>query len=208
MSVYEFLSLVLGFANVVSLIFLAVQIRLTKKQKEDSHEELRRIKTVEIVNNWNDSLKKETRLAEKIVESLDKQKCIDLYDSRAFQVPEKTHNMICQMCSRYKTDCEDCKPDKNGNYTVDGLQLTELRGNVTSYLNSLEIVAMAWQQGIVDREEIELQFSYLYNPSKKSALSYYRQVAGGGNSYPELNQFYQKIKANNTKKSSKKSEQK
>ena len=198
MSVYEILSLVIGSINIVSLIFLVIQIGQAKKQKKDAHEELRRIKTVEVVYNWNSNLKKETRLAEKVVESLDSKKCAALYENNPFDVPQDIHDMICQMCSKDEITCKQCMVNPTGNYTVSGLPLTELRGNVTSYLNNLEIVAMAWRQGVVDKEEIELQFAYLYDPSKKSALSEYRKVAGGGNSYPDLALLYEKIKNNKT----------
>ena len=42
-------------------------------------------------------------------------------------------------------------------------------------------------KGIVDKKVIEMQYSFLYKPEKnKNALSNYREIAGGGNSYPAI----------------------
>lgn len=204
MSKYELLSLIIGGLNFISLLFVFIQIRISINHSKKNHEEQRRIKTVDILNNWNHGLKRETRLAEKIVEELTQKQCKDLYNYIPFSVSEEIHSMICKICSRNQQDysqnkqeCKECMPDKNGNYLIDGLKLIELRTNVTSYLNNLEIVAVAWQQAIIDRKIIEEQFSFLYNPGNKSALETYRNVAGGGNSYKVLTEFYNQIKANN-----------
>lgn len=198
MDTYEILSLIIGGLNSLSLLLVSIQIILSRKFEKENHEEQRRIKTVEVLNSWCASLKKETRLAEKIVEKLDEDSCKKLYDYAPFKMGEELHNMMCQMCSQYSADCSRCKPDENKKYLIDGTQLTELRGNVTNYLNNLETVAVAWQQGIVDKEAVELQFSYLYTPGTKSALCNYRKIAGRGNSFPVLNEFYKKIQDNNS----------
>ncbi len=176
------------------------QNKLTLEHAKELHEEQRRIKTVEVLWNWDKGLRKETRLAEMIVEGLNEKDCMKLYEFKSFRVNKSTHNMFCQMCPDYQ-ECKDnkkCKPNKQGKYLISGHHLNELRRNVTSYLNNLEIVSVAWQQEIVDTEMIEAQFAFLYNEGKKSALSKYRKIAGNGNSYPTLNDFYEKIKSNNT----------
>ena len=119
------------------------------------------------------------------------------------------HRMLCQMCSQNdgKTNCDRCQPDSRGMYLVEGYRLNELRGNVTKYLNNLEIMALAWQQAIVDRDAIEEQFSFLHNPGKKSALDNYRKIAGGGKSYPMTSEFYEQIKQNYSKRVKRKEEQ-
>jgi hypothetical protein len=213
MSGYEILSLIIQGIGLLSLFLLVRQIREAKETTEEArkatetaqqaqrehNEELRRVKTIEVLANWNNSLKKESRLAEKIVETFDKEQCKQLYDYNSFSVNEKAHNMICQMCSKRNTEgCKDCKKNDNGSYEIDGIVLTELRGNVTNYLNNLEIVALAWKQAIVDKDAIVTQFSFLHTPGVKSALANYRDVAGGGNSFPALADFYEEIKKRST----------
>lgn len=180
------------------------------------HEEQRRIQTLNIIANWNNSLKRETRLAEKIVEKFTEQQCKNLYDYNPFYVDKKTHDMICQMCPERSEDCKISENDKNctackkndkGEYLIAGIQLTELRGHVTNYLNNLEIVALAWLQAIADKDTLILQFSYLYTPGTKSALKTYRTIAGNGNSYPALSDFYEEIEKSNTRRTPMKKEQ-
>lgn len=192
MSTYEVISLVLSGLGLASVVFLAVQILLTKKHTKEMHDEQRRIQTVNVIDLWCNAVDKETRIAEKVVEELTEDNCKKLYDYMPFQVSVNMQRNICQMCSLDKNNCNRCS-ESNGYILIEGTPLVELRGLVTNYLNRLEIVAIAWQQGIVDREIIELQFGFLHNPGTKSALKNYRTIAGGGNSYPALRELYDAI---------------
>ncbi len=207
MTQYETFSITLQVISLISLILVVMQMRVERKHQKDLHEEQRRIQTINVISNWNSALKHETRLSEKIVEQLSIKQCKKLYDYIPFYVDESVHKMICQMCSERSESCRDCETCKQcavctknekGEYLVSGIQLTELRGYVTTYLNNLEIVALSWQQAIVDEDTILKQFSYLYTPGTKSALQNYRSVAGNGNSYPALDAFYKKIADGNT----------
>ena len=172
-----------------------LQLQQSADQEKAQHEEQRRLQTVKVIYDWNMALKKETRLAEKIVEKLDDNQCVKLYNYMEFVVAEDTHKMMCQMCSQPCGTNDKCKT-ADGKYKVSNEQLTDLRGYVTNYLNNLEIVALAWQQGIVDRNALEQQFCFLYSPGNKSALSNYRKIAGGGCSYPAIEALYEKVKQN------------
>lgn len=205
MSVYEIVSCLFSIINLISIVLMYFQLKALKvqeeahnKQEKEHHEEVRRENTVRIITEWNNSLKKESRLAEKIVEKLDRDQCIALYNYRDLTVDENSFRSICQLCSELSDNCQKCQcTGTNNQYHIHNIPETELRGYVTSYLNSLEIVALSWQQGIVDRAMLEQQFSYLYdNTRSKSALETYRSIAGNGNSYPVLNSFYNKIKQN------------
>lgn len=206
MSYYEIISCLFSIVNLISIVLMYFQLKALKvqeeahnKQEKEHHEEVRRENTVKIITEWNNSLKKESRLAEKIVEKMDKEQCRALYNYRDLTVDENAFHSICQLCSELSDSCQKCQCINN-KYLIHNIPETELRGYVTSYLNSLEIVAISWQQGIVDREMLEKQFSYLYdNNQSKSALETYRSIAGNGNSYPVLNSFYNQIKQNASK---------
>lgn len=59
----------------------------------------------------------------------------------------------------------------------------------------LESVMTAWNLNIVDCEEIEEQFQYLYNPQKGwNALEAFREAAGGSNAYPNFEKFIKEMK--------------
>lgn len=201
MTLYEILSIILSSVSLVSVVILAIQVIVNRKHSDDIHDENRRINTIRAIDTWCASVNQETRLSEKIVQNLPAKECKHLYESESIHVDKLTLKMICKLCPScpkgLKNRCKACKLDKRiGLYTVN-VPIAELRTNVTTYLNSLEIVAIAWQESIVDREILEQQFSYLDTPGSKTALENYRSVANDGKSYPALNAFYNKIKQNN-----------
>lgn len=73
--------------------------------------------------------------------------------------------------------------------------LNEIRWLIINYLNNLETVFSAWDLNIVDTGVIEKQFSYILNDEKGwDALSQFRKVAGGVQSYPNTEKFISKMK--------------
>lgn len=175
----------------IGIIVIIIQLNLMKKQTHDNLEQSLREKTVEIMTTWSKTVQKETSFAEKIVEQFDEKQCELLYEQKDFQVSTEVKRELCQICPYKNTNtCTECKSNSSNLHTVSGLQLTELRWYIISYLNSLESVMIAWQQGIVDREIIEKQFLFLVDPTKKrNALANFRKVAGNGNSYPVIEKF-------------------
>lgn len=205
LSMYEIISCVTGIVSCVisgvglcSLFLLFKQIKMVKKQNDEHYESIRRENTIKIITEWNNSLKKESRLAEKTVSQFSQEQCVRLYNYNNLCVNHTQFRSICQLCSEDSTTCTKCKKQNKG-YALDKLPETELRGYVVSYLNNLEIVAIAWQQAIVDRKMLEQQFSFLYDETKnKSALETFRKIAGNGRAYPVLKLFYEQIKTNAT----------
>ena len=64
----------------------------------------------------------------------------------------------------------------------------------------LESVMTAWKLNIVDRDEIENQFQYLYNPERGwNALKPFREAAGGAEAYPNIEEFMNKLSENRKK---------
>lgn len=164
---------------------------------------MRRIKTVEIMENWSKSLKKETSFAEKIVEGFTPDQCRSLFFKEEFELDEKKSKDICQLCrenncNSSQEECDHCNVDRA--FKLSGAQLSEFRWYVVGYLNMLESVMTAWHLNIVDQEEIENQFQYLYNPEKGwNALKSFREAAGGMNAYPNIEQFMQTLEKKRNK---------
>lgn len=198
----ERLDIVCSIITALSTIVIAFQLLQTARAEKKHHEEMRRIKTVEIMENWSRSLKKETSFAEKIVEGFTAEQCRSLYFKEEFELDSKKGQDICQICKENifdesHTPCSKCiAGDK---FKLAGAQLSEFRWYVVGYLNMLESVMTAWNLNIVDREEIEEQFQYLYNPERGwDALKPFRDAAGGRNAYPNIEKF---IKAMECRKS-------
>jgi len=183
-------------------ILIMLQLILSFIHKKKEHEEQRRQKTIEILIEWNKSLERETSFAEKIVEGFSKEQCIKLFKQESFKVNEEAHKALCQICcNKNVIGCDKCQKDDRGEYTVEDRQLLELRWYIISYLNALEAVLVAWQQGAVDRRIIEREFAYLYSEEKGwDVLSSFRKAAGGAKSYPVIDSFLLKLKENEDKR--------
>lgn len=193
----ENLQIVSSVITAISTIFIAIQLFQNANAEKKHHEEMRRIKTVEVMENWSTSLKKETSFAEKIVEGFTEEQCRCLYLKEEFELDCKKGRDICQICKEtvhddLKAQCNKCI---DGNkFKLAGAQLSEFRWYVVGYLNMLESVMTAWNLNIVDRKEIEDQFQYLYNPEKGwNALKAFRVAAGGSNAYPNIERFIQEM---------------
>lgn len=183
--------------SAISTIFIAIQLFQSARSEKKHHEEMRRIKTVEIMENWSKSLKRETSFAEKIVEGFTPEQCRSLFFKEEFELDKKKSKDICQLCreSSCNSPLEECDHCIVGDtFKLSGAQLSEFRWYVVGYLNMLESVMTAWHLNIVDREEIEDQFQYLYNPEKGwNALKPFREAAGGMEAYPNIEKFMQTL---------------
>ena len=221
MSNFEIISLSLSAYSSLSLVLLVIQLIVSKQDAKARHDEKRREKTVDYMIKWSESLSWETSYALRIVESFNHQQCISLYKNIPFEVDYKTKESLCPICSRYlKNTCNDClkkkkqkeqcgdvtiennstssaKETKEKLYTIDVTQCAEIRWYIIKYLNHLEALLISWKEGIVDREIIEEQFCYLYNPiSGTDTLQSFRNIAGDGKSYPTIEEFCLELRNN------------
>jgi len=193
---------VFSLISALSTFLILVQLFCTHYMKKKEHEEQRRQKTVEMMLEWSSSLKRETSFAEKIVEQMDAEQCRKLYLQQSFTVNADIKKMLCQICScKDSAECDECKQSNKGKHKIFDKQLSELRWYIISYLNMLETVLVAWQQGTVDRKIVEHEFSYLYSAEKGwNVLADFREAAGGIKTYPVIDEFCKTLKANEEKK--------
>lgn len=201
MSEYEIANIVFGSINSLfiiigslSIVFMKKQIKMAAESFEAEREEKKREKTVDIIHTWTNDLKKEARLVEELLDGFTKNQCKSIYEYRPFDVDKEVFLRIIEICFFGKSEAIDTsKMDNvyrvaNNKYTVKGAILTELRWLITSYLNSLEVVALSWQQGLVDRDTLCEQYSFLVYNGRKT-MEKYRCVAGNGASYPAIEAF-------------------
>lgn len=227
MSTYEVIMVTLTAYSSLSLLLLVIQLIVSKQDTRARHDEKRREKTVDYMVKWTECLSWETTYATSIVETFNHQQCVSLYKRIPFQVDYETKKKLCAICSHYmKNTCRNClgentsdtsegisikstncDTDRNKEiegtnksihtYTVDVAQCNEIRWYVIKYLNHLEALLISWKQGIVDREIIEEQFFFLYDPiSGKDALQSFRNIAGDGKSFPTLEEFCLELRNN------------
>ncbi len=219
--IIEFFSALISISAVVSIFLLIKQIK-------DEHEKSRREKCLDLLMTWSTNLAPETNFAVKIVEKFDREQCTKLYRMEEFYVSKKLCYEIKEVYSEYSKEdettvckylngiekqdkkkcdgCELCKKDKKSdNVILDKYYIKKLRFSVIQYLNLLETVLIGWQNGIVDRDIIETQFSYLHDPSNnKNCLQDFRIASGSEETYPSIEAFCIKLEENRKKKIKKK----
>jgi len=177
-----------------AIIGVAAQFFHSRKELEADHERSRREKTVDILLEWDQRLKKEGALARKIVETFSAEQCREIHAQLPIIVNAKLEPLLKQL---FNTDFTA----HNNQITLNEAYSSELRWHVITYLNALESVLVAWQYSVIDREIIEHQFSYLFKPSDgHEGLKHFRVAAGGGDSYPAIEIFASHIKEERRKK--------
>ena len=172
--VWEFaIDVFLAVIALGALIFTLIQIFQYKKSRKKQYDQARREKTVEMITYYSERINKETKYIEGIVCNFTDEQCQDLYDCNPFIVDKRTIDKLCVVCPN-RDKCKTgllktklCKGPGNTYYVRDNL-LYHLRGNIISYLNTLEAVMLTWQLAITDRKIIEEQFAFLNKKGKKN----------------------------------------
>lgn len=188
------ISLIVQIIALSTVIISVRQLFVMKKQKRDGHEEERRKKTIEVMQIWSNNLQRETSLAEKIVEEFDESQSRKLYAKQDVPVSREMKISVCEICR-----CESCPGQEkceqleSETCVLQGYQQAKLRWHIIRYLNNLENVFTAYALGIVDKDIIKTQFSYLYNPEKGwDAIEKFRKAAGECG-YPNTNAFMEEL---------------
>lgn len=86
----DYIQIISSIITAISTIIIALQFVQAERSEKKHHEEMRRSKTIDIMQDWNNSLRKETSYAEKIVHELDEKQCRELYFSNRVQLELKT----------------------------------------------------------------------------------------------------------------------
>lgn len=210
----ELYSNIIDLVNTIISVTTIISIFLLYKQITGEHEKARREKTLDMLMGWTTNLTPETNLAIKVVEKFDKDQCTQLYKMQTFDIDKQTFKEIkaiysnkrqndkCSYykkgkCSKYKKKHDKCTGEM---ISLEQYYLKKLRFSIIQYLNMLETILVGWQNNIVDREIIESQFSYLYDPANnKNCLYDFRAAAGLESSYPCIDSFCIKLEKNRKK---------
>ena len=190
----EIAMLIVSCINALSIIVLVYQAKLLKEQIVKTHEQARRDRTIEILSNWCQSISNVNGFVEKIENLLTEEQCRALYNRLAFTVSGQPKELICDFCkSEGLHACDQC--DHASSLEVSKMLLSKIRWSMVSYLNSTETVALAWQEGIVQRDVIESEFDYLYNTQTGyTLLQKLRSCTHQGNAYPAIEALCNRIK--------------
>lgn len=180
----------------------------------------RRVNATNILHQWSVNLTKEETIAKRIVEQFSEEKARALFnESDTIQVTKEQYSKLkvildksCNninslnnkkfSCNKHKKKKNRCKDCVNKNlHTLKKEEIILLRWYITHYLNNLETVLLFCKNGCADIDAFEEQFRYQYNTRDGvMALSKYRDVAGGIDSYPAITWFCERLEVKNKEK--------
>ena len=211
----DLLGVIISISAIASVVILVGQIK-----KE--YERARREKTLDLLMAWSTNLTPETNFAVKIVEKFNRDQCTKLFRMEKYEVSkevcyeiktvysdysEENQMSICRYLNTHKKkqkqdsiNCGSCKL-KSEKVVLDKYYMKKLRYSILQYLNLLETVLLGWQNGVIDREVVEQQFSFLHDPANnKNCLQDFRIAAGSESAYPSIEAFCVKLEENRKKR--------
>lgn len=155
---------------------------------------------VELIAKWATSIKQSSMLARKFVEELSPRDCISLYMLEEDLTVDAKHRKIIEGCvADIEINQKDLEEIKDQEGKVIKLRLSykvvgHISWLVTSYLNILESIMIAWANGLADPKIIEDEFKYLISKEKGYyALKNYRIACGDTDTYPAIHKFASKV---------------
>lgn len=187
----NWLSSIASLISSIGIIFLLLQFRLSNKQFKSDHDRTRRLKTIEIMMEFEKSSEPEISAADRLITSLSIEQCRKIITNQPVSLDKEKRPLVEACLDEYLTRGIQ---ENSNTIVLDVKIITRIRHLIVSYLNMLEIVCVSWQQAIVDRDIIEYQFQFLYRPKEGyKAQEDFRESIGGCKVYPAIEQFLEKL---------------
>lgn len=183
---------------VIGIGLALYRIIIMRRTFFSDHDRSRRTKAVDLIQFWSGKLTKQSSIARKLVESFSEDQCKSLADQKEFQIPINKKDLIKEIIT-------DIKIDKGQNdIKLNEAQSSVLRWEVVNYLNQLESVLAAWRHNVADREIIEEEFKYLYDPKQNHTVTEKFRNALGTESYLGIKEFIEHLTTTEENKNKKK----
>ena len=146
-----------------------------------------------MLREWNRDIKPETTAAEGIVRRMNLEDCKRVLDNQKVRISSDKKDLV-KCCLDDKTLDQYVKFETD-HITLEREATLKIHYLAVDYLNILEITLMAWKLGIADRESMEDQFQFIYNPCEnRDALSELRRALGSQAQYPAIESYISVIK--------------
>lgn len=193
------LTIVRDILAIVAIGLALWRIFLMRKTFFSDHDRSRRTKSVDLIQFWTSNLSQKSSLARKIVESFEDNQCQSLSKQESFNVDSNKEDLL----NEYFNDAQNKIKKNSGIITLNEGHSSILRWDAISYLNQLEAVLSAWRNNVADKEIIEEEFDYLYDPEKGHSILEKFRTATGIDSYPAIKEFVDHIKTEKNKSTDK-----
>ncbi len=178
------MELLASWISAISEVVIALGLVLTYWQFRADHARSRRERAVSLVSDWANSVLQRASSARKLTERLNTEQTRALWNQESFKIEEKLFGLVDSALER------TAPPPDGGMITLSEEQSAEIRWQVVSYLNKLEVVLAAWRHNVADREMLSEQFHFLVSPKQNHyILERFRDVSGQANTYPSIADF-------------------
>jgi len=174
-------------------------LRSMKKQLEIQKESFKRSSTINTLATWLKTFERKAILARHILSELNEDDIKKIYNFEDISLKDyqsnkikKIKHLIYALNPQFMED-PNIKGDLIPNHIT-----TYIRSLMTEYLNTLEIILLAWDQRIVDEDVFIKEFDYLLNDNNQCILDKILSVWGRRN-YPIIDKFCNKLKDKRTK---------
>jgi hypothetical protein len=192
------LTFALDILAVIGIGLALYRVIIMRRTFFSDHDRSRRTKAVDLIQFWSSKLTKQSSIARKLVESFSEEQCKSLAQQKEFQIDINKKDLIKEIITDIVID---------GNQTsikLNEAQSSLLRWEVVNYLNQLESVLAAWRHHVADREIIEEEFKYLYDPRQNHTGVEKFRKAFGTESYLGIKEFIEHVTRTEEKKNKKK----
>jgi heme exporter protein D len=169
--------------SALSIVFLAFQTWLARRQLVDDHERSRRQTAVDLMATWTERLDQSTSATRKFVQALSREDTLKIVNRDPLTVPEsKRSDLLGCLTAVPKAEA--------GLIQLDVHEVSKLRWQMLTYLNTLECVLTALHHNIADEQIMSAEFGYLVDPTKgDDACKDFRDAAGGRAAFPAIYEF-------------------
>lgn len=180
--------IITGIVTTVAVLIAAFQLSDLAKATREDHRRSRREFAISLIQFWAANHRHESQSTRLFIETLNREQGRTLFDYKPLQVGPSSLPLLLACL-------EHSFPQVTQNDVVDDAGFIKpqyaahIRYTVIAYLNSLEVVMIAWLHEIADKDIILKEFEFLVKPGEGSAALETFRVAVGINAFPGINAF-------------------
>jgi hypothetical protein len=176
----------------IAVVVGALQLRDLAQAAREDHRRSRREFAIALIQFWAANHRHESQSTRLFVETLNMEQCKNLFDYKPLKIDSSSlpRLVACLQHSFPKiTQATALEGD-----TIKSVYAAHIRYTVIAYLNSLEVVMIAWHHEIADREIILKEFKFLVKPGEGSAALETFRVAIGVDAFAGINAFVKALR--------------
>ena len=178
------------------------QVKVMSEQIEKDQERSRRENAINLIKDWalfTAAYGADAKsIAEKLSSFIFPEDVQNLWDRKSIAIPTEQQTLVRKFFDSVNDPITNQKQfdDKKQKIKLTESQVSKLRSEVIKYLNMLEVILSARRHHVADGDMIKEQFLSLVVPTEnKYILPCLRNIAGGVNAYPSIEEFVQERKS-------------